>query len=233
MHNLKTFGIASGFVAATLIGGTLISAVAAAPSTTSSPATADALANGADLAGYCATWQQTFASELGVSVDELAPAARAATMAAIDEAVNNGDLPSDVATELKSRIDTADGDSCRLLGGLLAGIGRHAVAADGRHDLFGAAATALKMTNEELFSALRSGKNLKEIATDQKVDYAGVTKAILDAAKADLDALVSSGHLTKEQEDAMLSRLSSALESGDFLSHEGSGFRFGFGLRHP
>ena len=231
MQNLKIFGIASGFVAATLIGGTLISAVAATPSTPYSPAAADALANETDLASYCATWQQTFASQLGVSVDNLIPAAKAATLAAIDEAVKKGDLPSDVATELKSRIDDADGDGCHLLGGFLAGIGRHAGAADGRHDLFGAAATALKMTNEELFSSLHSGKNLKEIATDQNVDYATVTKAILDAAKTDLDTLVSSGHLTKAQEDAMLSRLSSVLESGDFLGHEGSGF--GFGFRHP
>jgi hypothetical protein len=232
MQNLKIFGIASGFVAATLIGGTLISAVAAAPSTPSAPAAAEALANETDLAGYCTTWQQTFASELGVSLDKLVPAAKAATLAAIDEAVKNGDLPSDVAVELRSRLDAADGDGCRLLGGFLAGIGRHAVAVDGRHDLFGAAATALKMTNEELFSALRSGKNLKEIAADQKVDYATVTKAILDAAKADLDALISSGHLTKEQEDAMLARLSSALESGDFLGHEGPGFGLGSGFRH-
>jgi hypothetical protein len=230
MHNLKIFGIASGFVAATLIGGTLISAVAAAPSTTSSPAAAGALANEADLAGYCDTWQKTFASELGVSVDQLVPAAKAATLAAIGEAVKNGDLPSDVADAIKAHIDEADGNGCRLLGGFLMGIGRHAVAADGRHDLFGAAATALKMTNEELFSSLRSGKNLKEIATDQKVEYAVVTKAILDAAKADLDALVSSGHLTQAREDEMLSRLSDGLDSGTFLGGEGPGF--GFGFRH-
>jgi hypothetical protein len=227
MQNLKTFGIASGFVAATLIGGTLISAVAAAPSTPSSPAANTTVANEADLAGYCATWQKTFASELGVSVEELVPAAKAATLAAIDEAVKNGDLPADVVAELKSHIDEADGDGCRLLGGFLLGIGRHAVAADGRHDLFSAAASALNMTNEELFAAVRSGKDLKEIAADQKVDYAMLTKAILDAAKADLDALVASGHLTQDQKDAMLSRLSSILESGDFLSHDGFGFRIG------
>src|SRR5436309_15956590 len=104
MQNLKIFGIASGFIAATLIGGTLISAVAAAPSPSSSPAANSAVANPADLAGYCATWQQTFASQLGVSVDELVPAAKAATLAAIDQAVKNGDLPADVATELKSHV---------------------------------------------------------------------------------------------------------------------------------
>jgi hypothetical protein len=156
-----------------------------------------------------------------VSVDKLVPAAKAATLAAIDAAVKNGDLSADVAAQLKTRINAANGDGCRLLGGFLAGIGRHGVRADARHDVLGAAATALKMTPEQLFSALRSGKDLKQIAADQKVDYATVTKAILAAAKSDLGALVSSGHLTQARADQMLSRLSDALASGHFFGPGG------------
>jgi hypothetical protein len=225
MKNLKTLGIAGGLVAAALIGGTLISAATASPGTSPSPTPDTPVANTTDLATHCATWQKTFAAQLGVSIDKLVPAAKAATLAAIDEAVKNGDIPADVAAELKSHIDDANGDGCRLLGGFLAGIGRHAVGADARHDLLGAAATALKMTPEQLFTALRSGKDLKQIAADQKVDYATVTKAILAAAKSDLDALVSSGHLTQARADEMLSRLSDALASGHFFGPGGFGQR--------
>ena len=221
MKNLKTLGIAGGLVAAALVGGTLISVVAASPASPASPTSDTSVANGADLASYCATWQKTFAEQLGVSADKLVPAAKAATLAAIDKAVANGDIPADVAARLKSHLDEADGDGCRLLGGFLLGIGRHAVATDGRHDILGAAATALNMTPEELFSALRSGKDMHQIAADQKVDYDTVTKAVLDAAKADLDALVSSGHLTQARADEMLSRLSDALKSGHFFGPEG------------
>jgi hypothetical protein len=221
MKNLKTLGIAGGLVAAALVGGTLISAVAASPGSSASPGTDATAANPTDLASYCTTWQQTFAARLGVSVDKLAPAAKAATLAAIDAVVKNGDLPADVAAKLKTHINESNGDGCRLLGGFLAGIGRHAVGADARHDLLGAAATALKMTPDQLFSALRSGDGLKKIAADQKVDYATVTKAILAAAKSDLDALVSSGHLTQARAGEMLSHLSDALASGHFFGPGG------------
>jgi len=221
MKNLRTLGIAGALVAAGLVGGTLISAVAASPRASAPPGTDSTLTNTANLASYCTTWPPTFAAQLGVSVDKLAPAAKAATLAAIDAAVKNGNLPADVAAELKTRLNDANGDGCRLLGGFLAGIGRHAVGADARHDLLGAAATALKMTPEQLFGALRSGDDLKKIAADQKVDYATVTKAILAAAKSDLDALVSSGHLTQARANEMLSRLSDALASGHFFGPEG------------
>jgi hypothetical protein len=221
MMNLKTLGIAGGLVAAALVGGTLISAVAASPGAPTAPGMDTTAANPIDLARYCTTWQQTFAAQLGVSVDKLAPAAKAATLAAIDAAVKNGDLPADVAAKLTTRINEANGNGCRLLGGFLAGVGRHAVGADARHDLLGAAATVLKMTPDQLFGALRSGDDLKKIAADQKVDYATVTKAILAAAKSDLDALVSSGHLTQARADAMLSRLSDTLALGHFFGSGG------------
>lgn len=225
MKSLKTLGIAGGLVTAALIGGTLISAVAAVPSTSSAPSTAALANDSADAAKYCATWQQTFASELEVSVDKLVPAAKAATLAAIDAAVKNGELPSDVADRIKAQVNAADGDGCRLLGGFLHGIARHGVRADARHDVLGAASSALGMTSEDLMKALRSGDSLKQIASDQKVDYDTVSKAITDAAKTDFDALVSAGKLTQARADEMLSRLTDALKSGDFPHLGGFGFR--------
>ncbi len=226
MKNLKTLGIAGGFVTAALIGGTLISAVAAAPSASNPSSTAGLTKDAVDSAKYCTTWQQTFATELGVSVDKLVPAAKAATLSAVDAAVKNGDLPSDVADRIKTQVNAANGDGCRLLGGFLHGIAGHGIRADARHDLVGAAATALGMPPADLVKALRSGDSLKKIATDQKVSYDTVSKAITDAAKADLDALVTAGRLTQARADAMLTRLTDALKTGDFPHLAG------FGLRH-
>src|SRR3990170_1548 len=124
MKNLKTLGIAGGMVAAALVGGTLISVVTAAPSGSS---TTTSTANIEDNARYCALWQEAFADELGVSVDDLVPAAKAASIATVNAAVAAGDLPADIGERIIARIEAADGDGCRLLGGAFPWAGKHAV----------------------------------------------------------------------------------------------------------
>ena len=215
MKNLKTLGFAGALVAAALVGGTLISAVAAAPS--GSTSTKGAAADPVDAAKYCDLWQTTFAGQLGVSVDKLVPAAKAAGKATIDAAVTAGDLPKDVGERMKAAIDKADGNGCRLLGAAFHGFGRHAAKADLRFDMVGAAATALGMDKADLVKALRDGDSLKTIAADKGKDYADVSKAIHDAAKADLDALVTADKLTQAREDAILARLDKWLAAGGSL----------------
>jgi uncharacterized protein YidB (DUF937 family) len=224
MQTLKSLGMAGGLVAAALVGGTLISAVAAAPS---SPPTAPAAgdAQDVDVAAYCQTWQEAFAEELGVSVDDLLPAAKAATIATIDAAVANGDLPEDVAARMKEKVEQADGNGCRLLGAGFHAWGSHAARADFRLDWVTAASEALGMTPAELTEMLRSGDSLRQVAQDQGVDYGVVTKAIHDAAKADLDALVQAGKITQERADERLEYLDQALQSNKFPPHWGHGPR--------
>jgi hypothetical protein len=211
VKNLKTLGIAGGMVAAALVGGTLISAVLAAPSSPNSKAGAEA----ADKAAYCDTWQKAFADALGVSVDKLLPAAKAASNAAIDAAVAAGDITAERATALKAKIAAADGtNACRFFGHPFAGGG------PGNKGHFGGpllsvAAEALGMDPGALVQALRGGESLKDVATAQKKDYAAVTKAIHDAAKTKLDAAVADG-LAQARADEILSKLDEALASGDF-----------------
>jgi uncharacterized protein YidB (DUF937 family) len=215
MKTLKTFGLAGGLVTAALVGGTLISAVAAAPASPSG-ATAAGDAQEVDAAAYCQTWKDAFAAELGVSADDLVPAAMAAAIAAIDAAVANGDLPEDIAARMKEQVENADGDGCRLLGAGFHAWGRHAVRTDFRLDWVTAASEALAMEPAELTSALRGGDSLRQIAQDQGVDYEAVSQAILDAAEADLDALVEAGKITKERADERLANLDQALQSNQF-----------------
>jgi len=217
MKNLKTLGMAGGLIAAALVGGTLIGVVAASPSTTSDANAS--LATDVDDARYCALWQETFADELGVSVDDLVPAAKAATIATIDAAVEAGDLAADVAERMKAKIEEADGSGCRLLGAAFHGWGRHAAKVELGADLLGAAADALAMDKADLFSALRSGDSLEQVAEDQGKAYADVSQAVLDAAKASLDELVAAGNLTQAREDEILANLDEALQAGEFPRH--------------
>jgi hypothetical protein len=212
VKNIKTLGIAGGLVAAALVGGTLISAALAAPSSTNPSS------SGADLAdkgAYCETWQKAFADQLGVSVDDLLPAAKAASVAAIDAAVAAGDLTEERATALKDKIAAADGsNACRFLGHPFAG-GGHGPKAQFGGPLLSVAADALGMDAGALMQALRSGDSLKDVATAQGKDYATVIKAIHDAAKTRLDAAVADG-LDQARADEVLSKLDDALAAGDF-----------------
>jgi hypothetical protein len=230
MKTFKTLGIAGGLLAAALVGGTLISAASAAPS--NSVGGAATLADDTDLARYCAIWQETFADELGVSVADLVPAGKAASIAAVNAAIEAGDLPAEVGARIIARIEAAEGDGCRLLGGAFHWAGRHAARAEARHDLVTAAAEALGMEPVELVQALRDGDSLKQIAQDQGVDYDLVSQTVLDAAKTNLDALVEAGTITQQRADAMLDNLDQALQTGTWPPMPGDGTmqgRFGFG----
>lgn len=210
VKNLKTLGIAGGLVAAALVGGTLINAALAAPS---SP---DASGSSADLANgeYCQLWQEEFAKELGVSVDDLLPAAKAASIAAIDAAVAAGDLSEERATALKEKIEAAEGDGCHFLGHPFFS-GGHGFKAHFGGPLLSVAAEALGMEPGELVQALRSGDSLQDVASAQGKDYNTVKQAIHDAVKEKLDAAVTDG-LDQARADEILSKLDEALAVGDF-----------------
>jgi len=96
---LKAAGLASSLVVAALVGGTLISAASASPRSPASTGSS-LVADDVDAGAYCDLWRQTFADELGVSVDDLTPAGKAAAVATIDAAVANGDLPEDVVYKM-------------------------------------------------------------------------------------------------------------------------------------
>jgi hypothetical protein len=224
VRNLRTLGIAGGLFAAALVGGTLISAALAAPSSPNASASPADLADGE----YCDAWQEAFAKELGVSVDDLLPAAKAASIAAIDAAVAAGDLTEERATALKEKIDAAEGNGCRFFGHSFGGIG-HGLKVHFGGPLLSVAAEALGIEPGELVQALRSGDSLQDVATAQGKDYDAVSQAIHDAVKTRLDAAVADG-LDQARADEILSKLDEALASGDFPQWgRGHGGLGGFG----
>lgn len=217
MLNLRTAGLAGAMVISALVGGTLISAVAAAPATTSpGPIVAAApSAPAAPAAGptgeYCTTFRAAFAENLGVTEAEMVAAARKAADTTIDKAVADGDMTKVAGDRLKARLAAAPADGCTML----AGVRAKAKAALGVvKDGLTAAAVVLKTTPAELRTELRDGKSLKDIAAARNVPYATVTDAVVAAVKADLDAAVKAGTLKPARAERVLERLEKRLADG-------------------
>jgi len=218
MNILKTLGIAGGLIVAALVGGTMISAVFAAPGGTAGEATDAATLT--DKAVYCDTWKEAFADALGVSVDDLLPAAKAATIAVIDEAIANEAISAERGAALKEKVRAWEGDACRLLGHpFFFGGDRHFARVGFGVDLIGAAADALGMEPSALIEALRSGSSLQEVASDEGKSYDAVSQAVHDAAKANLDEQVAAGNLEQLRADQLLANLDEALSSGEWPRH--------------
>ena len=83
-------------------------------------------------------------------------------------------------------------------------------------------ASALHMSTADFQSALRSGKSLSQLETQQKVSDSAVKAAMKSAAKGVLDKAVKAGTITQAQADAILSKVGSGLN-----------FRFGHKAERP
>jgi hypothetical protein len=70
-----------------------------------------------------------------------------------------------------------------------------------------AAAKALGMTSDELYTAVQGGKSLADVAKDQKVSVDSLIKAMVADAEGDLAAAVKAGTMTQAQADTMKSSL--------------------------
>ena len=211
---LKLLGGAAALITAALVGGTLIGSVLAAPGaggSTNSPAVFGD--EETDATAYCQTFLDTFASELGVSTDELAPAAKAAAIAAINAAVEAGDLTQDVADRMIEKVNAWDGNGCRWIGFKLGHGAHHAARVEFMSGMWEAAAETLSLTTAELREALVDS-TLEEVAEAEGVEYAGVVAAALASAQADLDAAVEAGTITQEKADAISERLEAWLNEG-------------------
>jgi hypothetical protein len=86
--------------------------------------------------------------------------------------------------------------------------------------VFDAAAKALGLTPEELFSQLHSGKTLTDIATDKGVDIKTVTQAMNGARQAAMkqaiEQAVSDGRMTRDQADWTLKGIQNGWMGGGF-----------------
>ena len=217
MRMAKLITGAGLLVVASVIGGTLIGGVLAAPRTAPGTDASTDTQGGSWLGGaageYCDVYLDTLASELGVNRDDFLPASKAAAIAAIDAAVAGGDLDEDRAAQLKERIEGIDEAGCgfiRALGKSFGhGFGHGFVSAD----VLDAAADALGLDSAALLTQLADGNSLEEVARSEGVAYDTVKAAVTDALQEDLDAAVAEG-LDQERADTVMQRVQTWLDEG-------------------
>ncbi|HEX9095196.1 MAG TPA: hypothetical protein VF990_03740 [Candidatus Dormibacteraeota bacterium] len=199
-------------LAAVIIG---VAAVEAAPSPSPSAGTSK---------NYAQVFVDKLAGILHLTPTQTKDALKQAQLQTVDQMLKDGQITQAQADALKARINAGQG-----LGPLGApGFRRGGFKATGTvmRDLMtaelNAVASALHMSTADLQSALRSGKSLSDLETQQKVSDSAVKTAMKNAAKGVLDKAVKAGTITQAQADAILSRVGNGLD-----------FRFGhkFGQR--
>jgi ribosomal protein S20 len=217
MSRYRLLGFSGALVLAAVVGGTVISAVSAAPDSRAAAVgdpLAAATAAPASVETACATFRAALAKALGVSEDALAAATQQALGATVDQAVSDGKLTAAAAARLKTRMAASPPDGCQRLAARLdkargaLGVVRDAVTA---------AADALGMPPADLRAKLRSGASLASIATDKGVELSAVTGAVLTAVKGDLDAAVAAGTIPQARADRIIARLTARLGAGSIL----------------
>jgi hypothetical protein len=226
MRLTKSLGFAGALILSAVIGGTLIGSALA----TESDGGTDA-----ETSEYCDVFLDTLASELGTDRDGLVAAGKTAALAAVDAAVEAGDLTDEQADAARDRIEAYDGSGCGFLGHGI-GLGRGFAHGFARGflggDVFEAAAEALGIESSELIEQLGEAGSLQALAEELSVSYDTVRAAILEAVEADLDGAVAEG-LPQERADAALERITAWLDEGGEVGGFRGHHRFGPGGGGP
>jgi polyhydroxyalkanoate synthesis regulator phasin len=193
-------------LAAVIIG---VAAVEAAPSPSASPTASK---------NYAQVFVDKLAGILHLTPAQTQDALKQAQLQTVDQMLKDGKITQQQADAMKARINAGQG--------LGFGFGRHE-GSKGNHALMkdlktaelNAAASTLHMSTADLQSALRSGKSLTDLETQQKVSDSAVKAAMKDAAKGVLDKAVKAGTITQAQADAILARVG----NGKFGHHKHGG----------
>jgi AraC-like DNA-binding protein len=189
------------------------------------PLAAVAFAGGAYAATNSTNPRQQFlndvAGRLHVSPEQLQSALKGAFTDQLAAAVKAGKITQARANAIKQRI---------AQGKFPLGFGRHPLGGP-KHRFFGGpggfggpgrfgpggkigvVSKYLNLTPKQIFSELRSGKSLAQIATEHGKTAAGLKTQLANEAKARLGKAVSNKLITSSQEQLILGRLSSRLDT--------------------
>ncbi|HET9847889.1 MAG TPA: hypothetical protein VFR68_04955 [Candidatus Dormibacteraeota bacterium] len=198
-------------LAALVIG---IAAVEAAPSPSPS-------AGSTGSKNYAQVFLDKLAGIVHLTPAQTQDALKNAEKQTVDQMLNDGKITKAQADAMKARIDAGQG--LGPVGGFgfkRGGFGAsRTVMRDLRTAEMNAVASALKMSPTDLKNALRSGKSLSDLETQQGVSDSAVKTAVKNAAKGVLDKAVKAGTITQAQEDSILSRIDAA--GGFGFGHKG------------
>jgi len=154
---------------------------------------------------YVAKFKEALAGILGISVDEYDTAVDKAEQQVVDQAVSEGWLTEEQATELQSRLDRAPAGP-GLGMGMDMGFGRMDKGPGGFAgvSLTSVAAEKLGMEQTDLLTELQNGKTIAALAEEKGVDAQTIVDAYLAQVKAKLDEKVANGDITQKQADYQL-----------------------------
>src|ERR1700682_1922257 len=185
-------------LAAVIIG---VAAVEAAPSPSATRAK-----------NYAQVFVDKLAGLLHLTPAQTQDALKKAQLQTVDQRLADGKITKAQADAMKARINAGQGL------GAVGGFGREGGFKADRtlmKDLttaeLNAAAAALHMSTADFQSALRSGKSLSPLETQQKVSDSAVKAAMKSAAKGVLDKAVKAGTITQAQADSILSKVGSGM----------------------
>lgn len=173
-------------------------------------------------------YQELLAQQLGISVDQLKAAQKAARDQLIDEAVAAGRITPEQAERLKA-LEPGEFRGLRKLGHRVA----HALA-----NILDAAANALGLTTEEVRQGLADGKSIADLAGEQGKSVDAVKSAMLSELESEIDQAVADGKITAEQGANLKQKLNDRID--DIVNHRGGhkfrlrgGPGFGYGGYGP
>jgi len=161
---------------------------------------------------YAQVFVDKLAGILHLTPTQTQDALKQAQLQTVDQMLKDGRITQQQADAMKARINAGQG--------LGFGFGFRHGGFKGDRTLMrnlmtaelNAVASALHMTPTDLQNALRSGKSLAELETQQNVSDSAVKAAMQSAAKGVLDKAVKAGTITQAQADAILSRVGSGLK---------------------
>ncbi|MFZ4515355.1 MAG: hypothetical protein ACOYN3_03515 [Acidimicrobiia bacterium] len=140
------------------------------------------------------------AQEKGKTADAVVTALVDAANKAIDQAVTDGKLTADQATQAKAKAAERAAD---IVNNPPPARGERPGKGAGRAARFGAplkvAADTLGMTEDELRTALQGGKTIAQVAQEKGKTADAVVTALVDAANKAIDQAVTDGKLTADQ----------------------------------
>lgn len=187
-------------LAAVVIG---VAAVEAAPSPSASPTTSK---------NYAQTFVDKLAGILHLTPTQTQDALKQAQLQTVDQMLKDGQITQQQADAMKARINAGQGLGFGFGGRHRGFKGNRALMQSLMTAELNAAASALHMSAADLQNALKSGKSLSALETQQNVSDSAVKSAMTNAAKGVLDNAVKAGTITQAQADAILSRVGSGLK---------------------
>lgn len=156
----------------------------------------------------------------GGDIDQITADVIAAVTDRVNQAVADGNLLQERADQILAKLDetVVQALNGELRGALRDGIGRlgqgnrqplgqRPFLQNDTRPLINAAVDATGLTGQEIVQAMRDGKTLAEVITENGGSPDAIIASAIAQVKENLDPAVANGRLTQEQEDAILSGL--------------------------